>query len=63
MNEEGEYLGVKYAELVPVLIRAVQEQESTISILRNELAELKTMMVSLANSENYSSISNQEAKK
>jgi hypothetical protein len=54
-ENEDEYLGVKYAELVPVLIKAIQEQndiinsqEHAISKVQNDLAELQAMVSALA---------------
>lgn len=50
-NEEGGFepastdkdalLGIKYIELIPYLVAALQEQENTIFELKNELAEMK----------------------
>jgi hypothetical protein len=40
-GEESETLGVNYAELVPVLIQAIQEQQVQIEALQAEKAELR----------------------
>ncbi|MGB4655197.1 MAG: tail fiber domain-containing protein, partial [Bacteroidales bacterium] len=35
------YYGVKYAEIIPVLVKAIQEQQELIEQLRKEVNELK----------------------
>lgn len=37
---DGEYLGMNYGELVPVLISAIQEQQKTIEKLEKEVGQL-----------------------
>lgn len=39
---DGEYLGMNYGELVPVLINAIQEQQKTIEKLEKEVGQLLT---------------------
>lgn len=39
---DGEYLGMNYGELVPVLISAIQEQQKTIEKLEREVGQLVT---------------------
>lgn len=41
VNEEGKYLGVKYAELVPVLIQAIKEQQEIIVNQDNTIQNLQ----------------------
>lgn len=40
-NEQTETLGMNYAELVPVLVKAIQEQQAQIEEMRKEIKELK----------------------
>lgn len=40
-NEQTETLGMNYAELVPVLVKAIQQQQQQIDELKNEIKELK----------------------
>ena len=45
-NQE-DYLGVKYAELIPVLIKAIQEQQSVIDTQIEEMVDMKAMISKL----------------
>ena len=38
---EGEYLGLRYTEIVPVIMKAVQEQQTMIQELKSEIDSLK----------------------
>ena len=38
---EGEMWGVKYAKLVPMLVKAVQEQQATITALEARIVQLE----------------------
>jgi hypothetical protein len=40
-EDETEYLGVRYQELIPVLVKAIQEQQEQIEILKAEIQTLK----------------------
>jgi hypothetical protein len=40
-EDETEYLGVRYQELIPVLVKALQEQQEQIEILKAEIQTLK----------------------
>jgi hypothetical protein len=40
-NEEKETLGIKYAELVPVLINAIKDLKKEMDGMKKELTELK----------------------
>jgi len=40
-DEQKENLGMNYAELVPVLINAIKEQQQQIDALKKELSDLK----------------------
>ena len=40
-EDETEYLGVRYTELIPVLIAAIKEQQIQIQELKAEIDELK----------------------
>jgi hypothetical protein len=40
-NEQTETLGMNYAELVPVLVKAIQEQQKQIDELKSEVKKLK----------------------
>ena len=48
VNEEGEYLGVKYAELVPVLIQAIKDQQNTITEKSNRITNLESELGALS---------------
>ncbi|MCD9855154.1 tail fiber domain-containing protein, partial [Epilithonimonas sp. JDS] len=41
-NEENEAWGIDYGLLVPVLTKAIQEQQSQINLLKKEVQELKS---------------------
>ncbi len=43
IGEEGinTYLGVKYTELIPVTVKAIQEQQAMIDVLKNQILEMK----------------------
>jgi len=41
-DNDIEYLGVKYTELIPVLVKAIQEQNQTIQELSNRLIKLES---------------------
>jgi hypothetical protein len=45
---DGEYLGMNYGELVPVLINAIQEQEKTITQLEAKVKQLEGTQDELA---------------
>jgi Chaperone of endosialidase len=47
--EKGETLGLSYGNLVPVLTKAIQEQQTEITDLKKQLAELKAMLIELKN--------------
>jgi len=40
VNNKG-YLAVRYTELIPLLIEAIKEQQTTIKQLQEDVAELK----------------------
>ena len=40
-KDEKEFYGMKYAELIPVLVKAIQEQQKIIDELKNNVSELK----------------------
>lgn len=42
MGPEKDYLGVKYTELIPVLTKAIQEQQQQIELLKKEIKDLKS---------------------
>ncbi|MBD3290071.1 hypothetical protein GF337_14790, partial [candidate division KSB1 bacterium] len=44
ISENNGYKGVGYANLTPVLVKAIQEQQEIIEAQKNELAELKAKM-------------------
>ncbi|MEI8049602.1 MAG: tail fiber domain-containing protein [Bacteroidota bacterium] len=46
---KGETLGLSYGNLVPVLTKAIQEQQTEITDLKKQLAELKAMLIELKN--------------
>jgi hypothetical protein len=41
MDDDPDHLGMNYAELVPVLINAIQEQQKMIEVLENEIKSIK----------------------
>gem|GEM_PF-7109071 len=41
-NSKEKFLSMRYTELIPVLIKAIQEQQKTIATLTNELQKAKT---------------------
>jgi hypothetical protein len=53
-NENGEYrqiknehLGVNYSDIIPVTVKAIQEQQTQIEDLKKEIAELKALVKAL----------------
>ena len=50
VSEAGEYLGVKYAELVPVLIAAIQDQQEIIKNQKDEINALQNQNTSTSSS-------------
>ena len=40
-NEATDFLGMNYAELVPVLIKALQEQQAQLQLLQKDIQKLK----------------------
>ena len=42
--DETEYLGVRYTELIPVLVKAIQEQQSTICSQSQKIAILESCL-------------------
>ena len=42
---ETEHLGVNYSELIPILTKAIQEQQEMIEALEEEVAELKGLIM------------------
>ena len=42
---ETEHLGVNYAELIPILTKAIQEQQEMIEALQEEVSELKELIM------------------
>jgi hypothetical protein len=49
-------LSINYVGLVPVLIKAIQEQQATIVALRSEIAELRTPVTTSVNSRGVHSL-------
>ncbi len=43
-DDENQTMGINYAELIPVLIKGIQEQQDEIEILKNEVASLKVQL-------------------
>jgi len=41
---KGEYKAMNYMELIPVLIKATQEQQTKIEALKKEIAEIKALL-------------------
>ena len=41
---ETEHLGVNYSELIPILTKAIQEQQQQIEALQTEVSQLKKLM-------------------
>ena len=52
VSEEGEYLGVKYAELVPVLIQAIKDQQEIIKAQESAITKLQAQNEKTSNSMN-----------
>jgi hypothetical protein len=53
-NENGDYrqiknehLGVNYSDIIPVTVKAIQEQQTQIEDLKKEIAELKALVKAL----------------
>jgi hypothetical protein len=46
-NESKEMLGMNYAELIPVLINAIKEEQQQINELKKEVSDLKRQMLTL----------------
>ena len=46
-NDPAETLGINYSELVPVLIKGIQEQQQQIETTKQENTELKSELESL----------------
>jgi hypothetical protein len=46
---KGESLGIVYGNLVPVLTKAIQEQQAEITDLKKQIDELKAIVVELKN--------------
>ena len=46
---KGESLGIVYGNLVPVLTKAIQEQQTEITDLKKQIEELKSMLIELKN--------------
>lgn len=42
-ENENDHYGLRYAEFVPVLVKAIQEQQKEIETLKQELAKLKDL--------------------
>lgn len=51
-NDKENTLGVSYTELIPVLIKALQEQQDIISNQKNEINSLSAEINNLKNLEN-----------
>lgn len=49
---KSEFLGVSYTEIIPVLVKAIQEQQSIIDYLKSDLASQTKMIESLMSSLN-----------
>ena len=45
--KENERLGVNYSEIIPVAVKAIQEQQVLIEQQNKELSSLKTMLIEL----------------
>ena len=43
--DNKEMYGMKYTELIPVLVKAIQEQQKMIESLKSEMAEIKAQRV------------------
>lgn len=43
-NSEDEMMGMKYSELIPVLVKAMQEQEARINLLQEEIVLLQQLL-------------------
>ena len=41
---ETEHLGVNYSELIPILTKAIQEQQQQIEALQTEVSQLKKLV-------------------
>ncbi len=42
LGPDGDYMGVRYTELIPVLTKAIQEQQAQIEELKSQVKELKS---------------------
>ena len=48
-GDETEYLSVRYTELTPILIKAIQEQQATIESQAAAITDLTTRLTALEN--------------
>ncbi|MCB0458043.1 MAG: hypothetical protein KDC91_09895, partial [Flavobacteriaceae bacterium] len=46
-ENENDHYGLRYAEFVPVLVKALQEQQKEITTLKEEISQLKQLEVRL----------------
>ena len=44
VNTSGEYMGVRYNDLLPLLIKAVQQQQEQIGYQQEQITELRRMV-------------------
>jgi hypothetical protein len=58
INPEIKYEGINYQGLIPILIAAVQEQQQHIYELKNELSDLKLLVLKLTAGQNISTFLN-----
>jgi hypothetical protein len=56
-NESMNFKSLNYTEFIPILIKAVQEQQQTISDLQQQINDLKTMVTNLAQGKPVSAVS------
>ncbi len=55
-NESMSFKSLNYTEFIPILIKAVQEQQQTINGLQQQIDDLKTMITNLAQGKPVSSV-------
>jgi hypothetical protein len=56
-NESMNFKSLNYTEFIPILIKAVQEQQQTINDLQQQINDLKTMVTNLAQGKPVSPVS------
>ena len=52
--KKGEFLGITYANLVPILTKGIQEQQQQIESLQTQLSELKELVNKIVAGQNSS---------